>query len=107
MYGTKFVVQTDHHSLQWFMKATTHAHLVSWGLRLSEFDFVIRYKRVENKYHNACSKTGKLKDFQLKLHIDETVQTVKAKKRNHSLHLHQQQIKEEVKRCQSFLCIQI
>ena len=45
VYGTQFIVYTDHHSLQWLMKATAPARLVRWALRLSEFDFVIRYRK--------------------------------------------------------------
>ena len=45
LYGTKFIVETDHHSLQWLMKAVTPARLVRWALKLAEFDFVIRYKK--------------------------------------------------------------
>ena len=45
VYGTKFTIETDHHSLQWLMKATSPARLVRWALRLSEFDFEIKYKR--------------------------------------------------------------
>jgi hypothetical protein len=44
LYGTKFTVETDHHSLQWLMKVTTPARLVRWALRLAEYDFDIRYK---------------------------------------------------------------
>jgi hypothetical protein len=45
LYGTKFTVETDHHSLQWLMKVTTPARLVRWALRLAEYDFDIRYKK--------------------------------------------------------------
>ena len=52
----------------------------------------------KQKYPDVFSgEIGKLKDFQLSLHIDKTIQPVKAKQINHPLHL-QQQIKEEVKR---------
>ena len=44
LYGTHFIVETDHHSLQWLMKATTPPRLVRWALRLTEYDFTIRYK---------------------------------------------------------------
>ena len=36
LYGTKFIVETDHHSLQWLMKAVTPARLVRWALKLAE-----------------------------------------------------------------------
>jgi hypothetical protein len=45
LYGTKFIVETDHHSLQWLMKVTVPAILVRWALRLAEYDFDIKYKR--------------------------------------------------------------
>ena len=48
LYGTKFIVETDHHSLQWLMKVTAPARLVRWALRLAEYDFDIKYKRGEN-----------------------------------------------------------
>ena len=57
VYGTKFIVETDHHSLQWLMKATTPARLVRWALRLAEFDFVIRYRKgVSNTNADALSR---------------------------------------------------
>ena len=31
LYGSRFTVQTDHHSLQWLMKATSPARLVRWA----------------------------------------------------------------------------
>ena len=37
-YGSKFIIYTDHQSLQWLMKATTPARLVRWALRLAEND---------------------------------------------------------------------
>ena len=48
LYGTKFTIETDHHSLQWLMKAKAPARLVRWALRLSEFDFEIKYKKGSN-----------------------------------------------------------
>ena len=45
VYLTKFVIETDHHSLQWLMTAKTPARLVRWALRLSEFDFEIKYRK--------------------------------------------------------------
>jgi hypothetical protein len=44
LYGSKFIIYTDHQSLQWLMKATTPARLVRWALRLAEYDFEIKYK---------------------------------------------------------------
>ena len=48
LYSLKFIVETDHHSLQWLMKVTAPARLVRWALRLAEYDFAIKYKRGEN-----------------------------------------------------------
>jgi transposase InsO family protein len=43
--GTRFLVETDHHALQWLMTATKPARLLRWALRLSEFDFDIKYRK--------------------------------------------------------------
>jgi len=32
VYGSKFTIETDHHSLQWLMKAIAPARLVRWAL---------------------------------------------------------------------------
>ncbi len=53
LYGSKFIIYTDHQSLQWLMKATTPTRLVRWALRLAEYDFEIKYKKgEENKNAN-------------------------------------------------------
>ena len=39
-----FEVISDHQSLKWLLEAKTPARLVRWALRLSEFDFEIKYK---------------------------------------------------------------
>lgn len=44
LIGYKFTILTDHHSLQWLKEAKSPARLVRWALRLSEFDFEIKYK---------------------------------------------------------------
>ena len=55
LYGTKFIVETDHHSLQWLMKAVTPATL--WALKLAEYDFIIRYKKgAANSNADALSR---------------------------------------------------
>lgn len=41
--GSHFTVETDHESLQWLVNAKAPARLVRWSLRLSEFDFTIKY----------------------------------------------------------------
>ena len=43
--GTQFIVETDHESLKWLMEAKGPARLVRWALRLSEFEFEVRYKK--------------------------------------------------------------
>ena len=58
--GTFFTVETDHHSLQWLMKATKPARLLRWALRLSEFDFEIKYKKGKlNTTADALSRLPK------------------------------------------------
>ena len=47
LIGKRFIIETDHHSLQWLMKAKGPARLVRWALRLSEYDFEIKYKKAE------------------------------------------------------------
>jgi hypothetical protein len=57
LYGSKFIIFTDHQSLQWLMKATTPARLVRWALRLAEYDFEIKYKKgEENANADALSR---------------------------------------------------
>ena len=46
--GTHFIVETDHQSLTWLMKATSPARLVRWALILGEFDFEIKFKQIKN-----------------------------------------------------------
>ena len=45
LIGTPFILETDHHSLTWLMKATSPARLVRWALALSKFNFEIRHRR--------------------------------------------------------------
>ena len=45
LYGSKFIVETDHESLQWLMNAQRPPRLVRWALRLSEFEFQIRHRK--------------------------------------------------------------
>ena len=42
--GTPFIVETDHQSLTWLLKATHPARLVRWALILGEFEFEIKYR---------------------------------------------------------------
>ena len=44
-YGEHFIVHTDHASLRWLINVTDPSgRLIRWRLRLSEFDFKIKYK---------------------------------------------------------------
>ena len=57
LIGQQFIVQTDHHSLQWLMDAKGPPRIVRWALRLSEFDFVIRHRSgFVNKNADALSR---------------------------------------------------
>jgi hypothetical protein len=57
LYGSKFTIYTDHHSLQWLMKATSPTRLVRWALRLAEYEFDIKYKKGgENSNADALSR---------------------------------------------------
>ena len=63
LYGTKFIVVTDHHSLQWLMKATSPARLVRWALRLVEYDFIIVYRKgARNANADALSRLPQRED---------------------------------------------
>ncbi len=42
--GNKFLVETDHHSLQWLMTAQKPARLVRWAMELAEYDFTIKHR---------------------------------------------------------------
>ena len=57
VYLTRFVIESDHHSLKWLMTAQSPARLVRWALRLAEFDFEIRYRKgKENANADALSR---------------------------------------------------
>ena len=50
LYGEHFIVHTDRASLRWLMKVTDPSgRLIRWRLRLSEFDFEIKYKKGKAK----------------------------------------------------------
>ena len=56
LVGSKFVVETDYESLNWLMEAKK-ARLIRWTLRLSNFDFEIRYRRGKsNKNADVLSR---------------------------------------------------
>ena len=52
--GSRFQVQTDHHSLKWLREATSPPRLVRWALSLSEFDFDIIYKKGSANSNADC-----------------------------------------------------
>jgi len=55
--GTKFIVQSDHASLKWLMKATKPDRLVRWALELAEYDFeIIPRKGIHNGNADALSR---------------------------------------------------
>ena len=57
LIGVKFTIETDHHSLQWLQKAKSPARLVRWALRLSEYDFDIKYRKGDdNSNADALSR---------------------------------------------------
>ncbi|CDF38384.1 unnamed protein product [Chondrus crispus] len=57
-YGEHFIVHTDHASLRWLMNVKDPSgRLIPWRLRLSEFDFEIKYKRGKaNSQADALSR---------------------------------------------------
>ncbi|CDF32470.1 unnamed protein product [Chondrus crispus] len=58
LYGEHFIVHTDHASLRWLMNVTDPSgRLIRWRLRLSEFDFKIKYKKGKaNSQADALSR---------------------------------------------------
>ncbi|CDF36773.1 unnamed protein product [Chondrus crispus] len=58
LYGEHFIVHTDHASLRWLMNVTDPSgRLIRWRLRLSEFDFEIKYKKGKaNSQADALSR---------------------------------------------------
>lgn len=45
LYGKKFIIYTDHRALQWLFNCKNpSSKLVRWRLRLSEYDYEIKYK---------------------------------------------------------------
>lgn len=46
LFGTKFIIETDHQPLQWlFNLKDPNSRLVRWRLKLEEYDYVIKYKK--------------------------------------------------------------
>lgn len=58
VFGRKFLIETDHRPLQWlFSIKEPNSKLVRWRLKLSEFDYEIRYKKgVKNGNADALSR---------------------------------------------------
>ncbi|CDF34164.1 unnamed protein product [Chondrus crispus] len=58
LYGEHFIVHTGHASLRWLMNVTDPSgRLIRWRLRLSEFDFEIKYKKGKaNSQADALSR---------------------------------------------------
>jgi hypothetical protein len=53
IYGTKFLVRTDHSALTYLRNfADNNSHLMRWSLRLSELDFTVEH-RVGRKIAHA------------------------------------------------------
>jgi hypothetical protein len=49
LFGTKFILVTDHASLKWLMNSQDlNTHLMRWSLKLQEYDFDIKYKPGRN-----------------------------------------------------------
>lgn len=58
IFGRKFIIETDHKPLQWlFSIKEPNSKLVRWRLKLSEFDYEIKYKKgVQNGNADALSR---------------------------------------------------
>lgn len=58
LFGKKFIIETDHRPLTWlFSIKEPNSKLVRWRLKLSEYDYEIRYKRgVKNGNADALSR---------------------------------------------------
>ena len=58
LYGTTFVVETDHNALVWLYKVKdTNQKLLRWSLVLQQYNFVVRHKRgTDNVNADALSR---------------------------------------------------
>ena len=75
--GTKFIVQSDHASLKWLMKATKPDRLVRWALELAEYDFeIIPRKGIHNGNADALSRLP-LVNESIVNNLNSVVKTVK------------------------------
>ncbi|UYV81780.1 Transposase [Cordylochernes scorpioides] len=80
LLGTRFVIYSDHHALQWLktIKDPT-GHLFRWSLRLSAYDYEVKYLKGSRQYeadllsrNPFCGflSTGQIKDHQGELRRD-------------------------------------
>lgn len=58
LFGRKFIIETDHKPLTWlFSIKEPNSKLVRWRLKLSEFDYEIKYKKgIQNGNADALSR---------------------------------------------------
>ena len=58
LYGTEFVIETDHNALVWLEKfKDTNQKLLRWSLQLQQYSFKVRHKKgSENKNADALSR---------------------------------------------------
>ncbi|CAN8076676.1 unnamed protein product, partial [Agarophyton chilense] len=74
LQGERLTVNTDHSSLQWLLSITDQSgSLTRWRLRLSEFDFEVKYKKgLANVLADGLSRLKKLGETQGKIDEDIT-----------------------------------
>eukprot|EP00873_Tetraselmis_striata_P045218 jgi/Tetstr1/465482/TSEL_010166.t1 len=59
LFGRQFVVVTDHRPLEWLMNtAQLRGKLARWAMRLSEYDFVVRYRKGVHHVNADCLSRG-------------------------------------------------
>ena len=58
LLGQKFIIQTDHHALQWLnCLKDKNARLTRWSLALQPYDFTVRYRTgTANRNADALSR---------------------------------------------------
>lgn len=73
LYGTKFVIKTDHKPLQWlFSVKDPSSRLTRWRLKLMEYDYEIRYKKGKNNQADALSRIKLTENYVNTLNPDTT-----------------------------------